>query len=383
MKNRYKYTLLVFLALAVISVSFVSGCLLGFGTKNPTEKPDYGLINQAWNSIYQYYVEPGKLDGTELSQGAVRGIVEALDDPHSAYMDPDTTKLFQTNISGNFEGIGATVNMNEDNWPIIVTPIEGSPAANAGLRPGDIIIGVDGGTTYGLNITELVLKIRGTAGTQVTLTIQREGESEPLEIAVTRAVINMPSVKWEMKGDIAYIRIIEFREDTNEELNNVLSEIDMVLTKGIILDLRNNPGGIVTTVVDVASHFIEKGIVITMIDNQGNQTSDAVNPNGIFTDLPMVVLVNEYSASGSEVLAGALQDYERATIAGVTTYGKGSYNITIPLEDGSSVYLTIGRWATPNGNLIEGKGIVPDYELTQTGDEEIQWALDFLHGYIK
>lgn len=383
MKKRYKYTLIIMLALSLVLVSFITGCLVGFGTKTPSEKPDYDLINQAWNSVYQYYVESDKLDATKISQGAVQGIVDSLNDPYSAYMDPDTTELFMTKISGNFEGIGATVNMNPDDWPIIVTPIESSPAEAAGLKAGDIILAVDGESVYGLNLTEVVLKIRGPSGTQVTITIQREGETDPIDITVTRAVINVPSVDWEMKDDIAYISIIEFREGTNEELDTVLAAIDMNTTKGIILDLRNNPGGIVTTVIDVASHFIDKGVIVTMIDNKGNQTSDSVNPNGVFIELPIVVLVNEYSASGSEILAGALQDYKRAAIAGVTTYGKGSYNITIPLDDGSSIYLTIGRWATPNGNLIEGEGIVPDYVLAQTGDEEVQWAIDFLHGEIK
>ncbi len=178
---------------------------------------------------------------------------------------------------------------------------------------------------------------------------------------------------------MVYIQIHEFGETTNDEINTALQSLPLANATGIILDLRSNPGGIVTTVVDVASHFIKQGVVTTLVDNKGNSTVYSVRPNGVFTDLAMVVLVDQFSASGSEVLTGALKDNHRATIAGVTTFGKGSYDTTIPLKDGSYIYLTIGRWLTPNGELIEGKGITPDYALTETGDAEVQWAIDFLH----
>jgi carboxyl-terminal processing protease len=182
-----------------------------------------------------------------------------------------------------------------------------------------------------------------------------------------------------MKGSIVYIKITSFTQVSNDELGKAFSTLDLKNATGIIIDLRDNPGGIVTTVVDVASHFIKQGVIITLRDNQGHTTSDSANPNGVFTELPMVVLVNQFSASGSEVLSGALQDYKRATIAGTVTLGKGSYDSFFQLSDGSAIYLTIGRWITPNGREIEGKGITPDYTLTQTGDDEIQWAIDYLN----
>ena len=379
MKKKYKITLLLLAVFFLVVLSFLTGCLVGFGTSGSGQNLDLDLINQAWKYIKEYYVDTAKIDSVAQSQGAIRGMVNSLEDPYSAYLDPDTYKLFESNLAGDFEGIGATVNVNEDNLPVIVAPLDNSPAANAGLKTGDIILAIDGENTTGMSLTEAVLKIRGTAGTTVTLTVLHEGEPAAVDISIVRGVINVASVEWEMKNDIAYIKILEFGEDTNEELNKVLEAIDMTTTKGIMLDLRSNPGGLVPTVVDVASHFIDNGVVITMVDNKGNRTSNSVNPNGVFTDLPMVVLVDQYSASGSEVLSGALQDYHRATIAGVTTFGKGSYNTNIPLQDGSDIYLTIGRWETPNGNLIEGKGIEPDYILTQTGDDQIQWAIDFLH----
>jgi carboxyl-terminal processing protease len=199
-----------------------------------------------------------------------------------------------------------------------------------------------------------------------------------VEITVVRAQISSFTVSWEMKGNIAYVKISEFGNKTNIELNNALKAIDLKNTRGIILDLRSNPGGIVQTVVQVASHFIKSGVIITMVNNEGEQTAISARPNGVFTDLPMVVLVDQYSASGAEVLTGALRDHNRATIAGVKTFGKGSYDVNIPLKDGSDIYLTVGRWLRPNGQLIEGKGIEPDYTLTVTGNDEVQWAIDFL-----
>jgi carboxyl-terminal processing protease len=377
MSKKLRYSLTEFLAVLVISISFAAGCMIGSAPAQ-SENPGLGLINQAWNAIYQNYVDSTRLDSTNLSRGAIEGIMNALNDPYSAYLDPETYKLFQSDLQGKFEGIGAEVALNSDNKPVIIAPLENSPAAKAGIKTGDIIIAVNGKPTDGMSLMEVVLSIRGPAGTPVTLTILHEGETAPTDIEIIRAAITASSVSWEMKGDVAYIRIFQFGEQTNDELNNALQSIDLKNTTGIILDLRSNPGGLVPTVVNVASHFLKQGVVITLVDNKGNRTSDSVHPNGIFTDLPMVVLVDQYSASGSEVLTGALRDYKRATIAGTKTFGKGSYDTDIPLQDGSDIYLTVGRWLTPNGQLIEGQGIVPDYVLTVTGDAEIQWAIDFL-----
>jgi carboxyl-terminal processing protease len=261
-----------------------------------------------------------------------------------------------------------------------VAPIAGSPAAKVGIQTGDVILAVNGVSTQGMNLTQVVLLIRGPNGTTVNLTILHQGETTPVDISIVRAQILASTVTSRMIGNIAYIQISSFAETTNTELNNALQSLDLKNSAGIILDLRNDPGGLVTTVVDVASHFIKAGVIITLRDNKGNTQTESANPNGVFTNLPMVVLVNQYSASGSEVLSGALQDYKRATIAGTVTLGKGSYDSFFNLSDGSAIYLTIGRWITPNGREIEGKGITPDYTLTQTGDDEITWAINSLTG---
>jgi carboxyl-terminal processing protease len=377
MPKNVKTSLIIMLAVLVLVMAFGAGCLINLN--QPTAGIDTRLINQAWAIITRNYVTPDNVTPTMLNQGAVRGMLQSLDDPYSAYLDPDAYKLEQSDSAGSFEGIGAQVTVNKDKQIIISSPMENSPAAKAGLKPGDIILGVNGKSISGLSITETVLMIRGPAGTSVKLTILHAGSETPEEIEIVRAPITSPSVKYETRGDILYIKISSFNERTNNELETVFQSADMAKTKGIILDLRNNPGGLVTTVVNVASHFIKEGVILTLRDNAGKTESISVKANGTFTDLPVVVLVNEYSASGSEVLSGALQDYKRATVAGTVTFGKGSYDSFFQLQDGSAIYLTIGRWLTPNGHEIEGNGIKPDYILTQTDEDEIQWAIDFLH----
>ena len=378
MPQNVKISLIVIVSILLLLLAFGAGCLINLGPA-PSGGLDVKLIEQAWNIINRNYVEPAKIDQTKLSQGAVNGVVQALEDPYSYYLSPEDNKLTQGNFQSSFGGIGATISMNKDRQPVVVGTIENSPSANAGIKNGDIILAVNDKSTEGLAVDQVVMQVRGPIGTTVKLTVLHEGQSAPVDIEIVRAEINPTTVSYRMEGDIAYIKLTNFYERTNAELETALQTLDVKNARGIILDLRDNLGGYVNVMVDIASHFIKEGVIITLRDNQGKTTSQSVNPNGTFTGLPMVVLVNQYSASASEVLSGALQDYHRATIAGTVTYGKGSYDSFYDLSDGSAIYLTVGRWLTPSGREIEGKGITPDQVLSQTGDAAIQWAVDFLH----
>ena len=359
-----------------LALSFGAGCALGLGT-SPGPSQGLDVIEQAWNIIFHDYVDKDRLSASTLSQAAIEGMIEAIDDPYTSYLNAEDYQLSLTSLEGEFGGIGAHVTV-KDGQLTIIAPIAGSPADEAGIRAGDIIVEVDGQPTAEMSLAEAVLKIRGPEGTSVRLLILHQGDTEPEEIEITRAKIELPSVRFEMRGDIAYINITHFSRRTSEELSLVLESVIQQMATGIILDLRSNPGGSLEAVVDTASYFLKEGVVVNVVDNQEKQTALEVEPNGVTIDLPLVVLVDNYSASGSEVLAGALQDYGRATIAGTKTHGKGSVNILRPLKDGSGLYITTARWLTPNGRLIEGEGLYPDYELELVGEDAIQWAIDYL-----
>ena len=375
MSERAKTVVIILLVAAVVAVSFGTGWVLGTRASAPQ---GMSVVEEAWNIIFQDYVDKGELDAQALAQGAIRGMVEALDDPYTAYLDTTAYELSQRSLEGKFEGIGAHVTA-EDGQVVIIAPIADSPAERAGIKAGDVILEVDGQSAAGMSLLEVVLLVQGPKGTMVSLLILHDGESEPEVIEIVRAEIEVPSVLFEMREDIAYINITRFTERTAVELYLVMEEAGQQAS-GIILDLRSNPGGPVDTVVDVAGFFLKEGVVLDIVDNEGGHVAYSVEPGRSVTELPLVVLVDEYSASGSEVLAGALQDYGRAVVAGKKTFGKGSANMLYPLEDGSGLYITTARWFTPNGRLIEGEGIHPDYELDLENVDAVQWAIDYLKG---
>jgi carboxyl-terminal processing protease len=374
-------TLAISLAMSIVMTS-AAGCTftnpLVKTTTTPAGNNDISVVDEAWQVINNNYVEKEKINTRNMTAAAIKGMIQALQDPYDSYMDAATYKISQSDLTGKFEGIGAAVGLR-NNQLVIISPFPDSPAAKAGIVAGDIVLAVDGVSTAGMSVEEAVLHIRGAQGTPVTLSILHSGQTQPAEVKIIRAPIEVPTVTSEIKGDITYIRIFEFNQRTDIELTSILNTNVAANTTGIVLDLRSNPGGLLDIVVDVSSHFIKKGVVVSVIDKQGGKTSSSVKYTDVTTDVPMVVLSDNFSASGSEVLMGALQDYGRATVAGTRTYGKGSVNTFYQLKDGSGIYLTIARWATPNGRLIEGKGIEPDIKLDMKGDDAIQWAIDYLH----
>jgi carboxyl-terminal processing protease len=349
-----------------------------FGQGNQsTNATGIELIDEAWGYLQKEYVEPDKLASANVTASAIEGIIAALQDPHMTYLSAEDYKLIQSQFSGSFEGIGAVLSLREDQLTI-ASVFADTPAEKAGLLAGDVILAINGESAEGLSVDVAVSKIRGPAGTAVNLLVRHPDTTEPVEVTITRAKISVPSVNYELREDIAVISIYQFTSRTEDELAAVMPNLTRDNAKGIVLDLRNDPGGILEIVIQVASHFIPDGVIVSVRSNQGVVQTYEAEKVGTTTDLPMVVLVNENSASGSEVLSGALQDHQRALIAGTVTYGKGSVNILQPLSDGSGIYITTSRWLTPDGHLIEGKGIQPDVALEITGEEELQWAIDYL-----
>ncbi|MDP6141970.1 MAG: S41 family peptidase [Dehalococcoidales bacterium] len=373
MPKKINLTLVTLLLLAGFILSFGIGYIAG---SEPS--PGFENVEQAWDIIIRDYVANNEIDVDLLAEGAIKGMVEVLDDPYTSYLNTDDYTATLGDLAGEFEGIGAEVAM-KDGQMTVTAPIVGSPAAEAGIRAGDVILEVDGQPTSEMSLVEAVFNVRGPEGTLVRLLVIHPDETDPVEIEVIRGAIELASVSLQMVDDIAHIHISQFGEKTDEELESVLATVTAEAATGIILDVRHNPGGLLDTVVNIVSRFLEKGVILIIRDNEGNEKIIEVNHQELTTGLPMVVLVDAASASGSEVLAGALQDHTRAIIAGSTTFGKGSVNILDELGNGFGLYITTARWLTPDGHLIEGEGITPDYPLELSGDDAVQWAIDYLH----
>jgi carboxyl-terminal processing protease len=329
---------------------------------------------EAWQIVHdEYLVQP--LDDEKMMQGAIRGMMDSLGDPHSAYMDPVEYGDATAPLEG-YSGIGAWVN-TEGEFLTITEPMKGSPAEIAGVKAGDQIIAIDGVDMSG-TLPELARqKVLGPAGSQVVLTIIRKGVEQPFDITVTRAQITIPSTEYKMlDNNIAYIRLNLFSNTTGDELHTALQELLANNPKGLILDLRYNSGGYLLAAIEVGSEFLADGVVA--YEEYGNDTRNTFNVtvDGIATQIPMVVLVNEWSASSSEIVAGALQDRGRAQLIGVTTYGKGTVQNWIALSDNEgAIRVTIARWLTPNERNVTGTGLTPDVEVKIT-DAEAQAAED-------
>ena len=326
-------------------------------------------VEEVWWLLSEDYVNQDALDPEKLSRGAIEGMLEALNDSHTSYFESyDVVSSYLE--GGSFEGIGAIITL-EDGELTVVSPIVGGPAERQGVRSGDKILEIDGEPTSGMSLMEAVLKVRGEIGTTVILLILHQNENAPVTIEIVREEITIDSVYLDMlPDDIALIQITRFADKTSDELIVALSDAIQSGAGGIILDLRGNPGGYLDVTVDVASEFLDGGIVLYEADEAGNIFKEWTSSSGgLAIDLTIVVLVDVGSASGSEVLAGALQDRGRATLVGTETFGKGSVNVVRKLSDGSALVVTTARWLTPDHHMIEGVGLTPDIEVNITIDD--------------
>ena len=378
----------VYVVIVLILGGFLGGMVLGVrqgkfeaqkqiygGTVNNTNQVpsylskdvDFNLFWQVWNLAKKDYVHQPVQD-TKLFYGALSGMISSLGDPYSVFFDPKTAADFNQELSGSFEGIGAELGIKNKQLTVIA-PLSGTPAEKAGLKAGDNILAIDGKDTTDMSLDSAVSLIRGKKGTDVTLTVWRTGWDKSQDFKITRDQIDVPSVKWEMKKDIAYIQITNFNEDTSARFNQAVSELIAKDPKGLILDLRNNPGGFLDKAVDVAGEWILNDVVVSEQSDDGQKNDERSSGLARLENLKTVVLVNEGSASASEIVAGALQDYGKATLVGEKTFGKGSVQNLEPLPDGSAVKITVAEWLTPKGRHIDKEGIAPDIEVKLTEDD--------------
>ena len=382
MGEKPKYpTILVVVAIFLLVVACASGFIIGTVTAraNVTSESTTGAEGtdelfapfwETWEIVHQYYLEQ-PVDDVVMMQGAIRGMLDALGDQHTAYMDPTEFESANAVLEG-YDGIGAYVN-TEGELLTIIEPIKGSPAEAADLRAGDQIIAIDGEDVTGM-LPELARqKVLGAAGSTVILTIVREDVEAPFDVEITRAHIVIPSVVSEMmEGQIAYVSLTTFSETSADDLRNAIQPLLAENPKGLILDLRNNSGGYLDIAIDIGSLFLSDGVVAYEEYGDGSRITYETTSEAIAAEIPMVVLVNEWSASASELVAGALQDRGRAELVGTGTFGKGTVQSWIPLEnEQGAVRVTIARWLTPDGENVHETGLTPDYEVAFTEEERL------------
>jgi carboxyl-terminal processing protease len=393
MKSRL---LTIVLALFAIIIIFNAGYVLGqspvapyrvFPSSYPTGEMAraFAPFWEALDTVQtRYYRQP--IDQEQLVEGAISGMLETLDDPYSFYLSPSDEEAEREGFDGEIQGIGVEVS-EDDGDIVVIAPIDGSPAAEAGLVPGDILRQADGTELTGMTVMEAAQIVRGPKGTEVILLIERDGET--FEVAVVRDVIEIASVYGEMlEENIAYIRLSQFGLRSDEEMADALEELMAEEPQGLILDLRRNPGGSLDTVVDIADEFLPEGVVLVQEFSGESQVQYEADDGGLAEEIPMVVLIDEGSASAAEVLAGAIQDYDRGVLIGQTSFGKGTVQTWEPLSNGGGLRLTIARWLTPNGGWVNEQGLNPDYRVDlptfapgqDFGDMQLNAAVNYLLG---
>jgi carboxyl-terminal processing protease len=343
------------------------------GVNGPSNELNYSSVDQVYDLLQKDF--DGNLNKSALLDGAKSGLVSAAGDPYTQYFSPKDAKEFNNQLSGTIVGIGAELGTDADNNIVIVSPLSGYPAEKAGLKPKDIVAGIDGKATTGMSVDQVVKKIRGNENTKVTLTIVR-GNGSPFNVDIVRQKITVPSVKWQVDGNIGYLKISQFTDDTQNLAQKAVTEFQSKGVKGVVLDLRGDPGGYLNTAVSVSSLWLDQGKTVVQ-ERRGSTVVDTQTANGQnpLKGLPTVVIIDGGSASASEITAGALKDNGVATLVGVKSFGKGSVQQVEHLLDGSEVKITIARWYRPNGKNIDKQGITPD-AVVNINDDNIKAGQD-------
>ena len=389
-----KYAFLTLIAALLFSGGYILGQsnyapLVFFGPSTSTPDEAEAAFQPFWESWRllqnEYFDQP--LDNVQLAEGAIAGMIATLEDPNTRYLPPEQETAARNSISGQIEGIGAEVTEEEDGAIVIVSPYEGSPAADAGLLPGDILREADGIALTGMPVSEAASIVRGPAGSVVILTIERDGEL--FEVEVTRGIILVPSVRGEiLEENIAYVRLSRFGDNSAEELNELLAELLAQNPTGLILDMRGNPGGSLETAVNIADQFLTEGpILIQRFGNGSDKNFEATN-DGLAQEIPLVLLMDEGSASAAEVLAGAIRDRGRGVLIGATSFGKGTVQTWWSLSNQGGLRITTARWLTPDGTWVHENGLEPDFFVAlpevespeEFTDTQLEAAIDYLLG---
>jgi carboxyl-terminal processing protease len=376
----------------MVSCAFAAGIgaawlMLHGRTATADEAVEFSVFWEAWHLVEDHFF--GDLpDMQQVTWGAIRGAIATLDDPHTSFLEPQPRQREKEDLSGRFGGIGAWVTQAEDGG-IILDPMPDLPAEQAGIQTGDAVIKVDDTEiTPEMTVDDVVNLVRGKVGTIVRLTLQREGQSEPIVVEIERQDIPSPSIEWRMLEEaegMGYIRIMLFSGRTAKELEDAIAELEEQGMTRLVLDLRGNGGGLFDAAIDVSSVFMDNGVVVYQVERDGNEQAYQVRGSASFAGGPMVVLVDGGTASASEIVAGALQDRGRGPLVGQKTYGKGSVQSVYDLSDGSSVHITAAKWLTPDRHQIDGQGLTPDVEVAITDedrnqgrDPQLQQAIEYL-----
>jgi carboxyl-terminal processing protease len=369
----------------IVLLSFILGWQLGhrdynlqwknyrpkFNVTNDQPKDvnlDFKLFWQVWDMLNDKYIDKKALDPQKLYYGAIQGMVSAVGDPYTVFLPPQAQKATKEQLGGSFEGVGMQLGYNKDKRLVVIAPLKDTPADKAGIKSGDIILKIDDQDVSNLSLPEAVTKIKGPKGTKVKLNLYSENDDKPRDVELIRDTIVIKSVLYELKGaeknkKIGYIRVTQFGEKTKDEWDTAVSQALSDGVQGIIVDVRNNPGGFMEAAVYLGSEFVETGNIVLQEDSKGNQTPFPVVRRGKMLKLPMAVLLNKGSASASEIFSGAMRDHKRASLIGDVSFGKGTIQTAEDLEGGTGIHVTIAKWLTPNATWVHTIGLTPDIKV--------------------